>query len=201
MSKVLGIGLTVLLLAGLMAFALVPATGCQGPQGVPGPTGATGPTGPQGPVGPQGAVGPEGPGGPEGPAGPKGPQGPAGPTRQIVVSWDPDEFDGYGHLAAVEAKRSQKVYIKGAGFDPDDEVTLTISIGEDDIVLGKKVTVNDAGAFDVSRTIPKTAAYGPTSVKAWLNATISGDEVTKGDLQAAWPLDIVKSLQSLPSLP
>lgn len=92
----------------------------------------------------------------------------------------------------------QSIQIKGAGFDPDDSVMLTISIGEDDVVLGRKVTANDYGAFDVSRTIPEDVDYGATSMKAWLDADVSGDQVIEGDLQAVWPLDIVESLQSFP---
>jgi len=187
-AAILGLVLAVVLMASL--------AGCAGLQGM---QGIQGPEGPQGPRGPEGVQGPQGPEGVQGPQGPEGPQGPAGPTRQIVVTWDPEEFEAYGYFGAVEAKRSQTVRIKGAGFDPDDNVTLTIGVNGDDVVLGKKVTVNDDGAFEVSRTIPKNAPYAPTSVKAWLDATVSGDEVTKGDFQACWPLDIVKSLKSFPS--
>ena len=92
-----------------------------------------------------------------------------------------------------------KIRIKGAGFDPDDSVTLTISADGDDIVLGKKVTANDDGAFEVSRTLPKTLPYGPALVKAWLDTSMSGDEVVEGDLQACWPLNVVRTLESFPS--
>jgi len=173
---ILGLVLVVVLMAGL--------TGCTGLQGVQGPQGPEGPRGPQGEQGPQG---------------PEGPQGPAGPTRQIVVTWDTEEFEAYGYFGAVEAKRGQKIRIKGAGFDPDDSVTLTISADGDDIVLGKKVTANDDGAFEVSRTLPKTLPYGPALVKAWLDTSMSGDEVVEGDLQACWPLNVLRTLESFPS--
>ena len=191
--RFLSVGLTVLLMAALFTFA-----GCAGPEGA---TGASGPQGPQGPAGPQGAVGPTGPTGPEGPEGPKGPQGPAGPNRQIVVTWNPDDYEGYATFAAVEAKRSQSVRIIGAGFDPDDSITLTISIDEEDIVLGKKVTANEDGAFEAYRTINKTAAYAPTTIKAWLDVSVSDDEVIDVELQAVWPITVVKTLQALPPLP
>ena len=191
--KLLSVWLATMLIASLTALVLVPATGCTGPQGRTGPQGPQGIAGPQGPAGPQGLAGPTGP---QGPAGPKGPQGEAGPTRQIVVTGDPDEFGAYGYFAVVEAKRDQRIRIVGAGFDPEDSVT--ISIGRYDIVLVKEVTANNAGAFEVEKRIPSDVALGPTSVKAWLNASISGGEVISGDLQASWPLNIVRSLQTLP---
>ena len=187
---VLAISLMLILVAGLI--------GCTGPQGAAGGTGATGPTGParpQGPAGPQGIAGPQGPAGSKGPA---GIQGPAGPTCQIVVTWNPDDYNGYGHFAAVDVRRSQKVWIKGAGFDPDDSITLTINMYDVDTLLGKKVTVDETGAFAAYRTIPSKSAYAPTSVKAWINTTESGDEVIKGDLLAVWPLEIVQSFALLP---
>ncbi|MFC1929514.1 hypothetical protein ACFLW6_01405 [Chloroflexota bacterium] len=202
--KVLGIGLRILLLTGLVAVALVSALGCQplqglsGPAGPQGPQGVAGPQGLQGVAGPQGSTGVPGAAGPQGPAGTSGAQGPAGPTRHIVVTWDPDEFGGYGHFAAVDVERDQDVRIRGAGFDPYKRVTLTISIDEDEIILGRSITVNDDGAFEADRTIPDDADRGPTSVKAWLDVTESGDEVVDGDLQAVWALVIVRDLEAFP---
>ena len=133
--KVLGVGLAIMLIASLLALVLVPATGCTGAQGPAGSQGPAGAQGAQGPVGPQGPVGAQGPVGPQGPAGVKGPQGPVGPTRQIVVTWDSDEFGAYSYFAVIEAMRGQRIRIVGSGFDPDDSVT--ISIGRYDIVLVK----------------------------------------------------------------
>jgi hypothetical protein len=116
----------------------------------------------------------------------------------IVVTWDPNEFGGYGHFAAVDVERDQDVWIRGAGFDPDERVTLTISIDEDEIILGRSMSVNDDGAFEADRTIPDDADYGPTAIKAWLDVTESGDEVVDGDLQAVWPLVIVRDLEAFP---
>jgi hypothetical protein len=116
----------------------------------------------------------------------------------IVVTWDPDEFGGYGHFAAVDVERDQDVWIRGAGFDPDERVTLTISIDEDEIILGRSVSVNDDGAFEADRNIPDDADYGPTSIKAWLDVTESGDEVVDGNLQAVWPLMVVRDLEAFP---
>ena len=173
----------------VLAFTLVPVVGCAGP---PGPQGVTGPQGPAGPTGPQG------PAGPTGSQGPKGPAGTPGPTRQIVVTWDADEYGAYGYFAVVEAMPEQSIRLKGTGFAPDDSVMLTITIDEDDVVLGRRVTANDSGTFDVFRIIPDDVDYGATLVKAWLDADVSGDQVIEGDLQAVWPLDIVESLQSFP---
>jgi len=63
----------------------------------------------------------------------------------------------------------------------------------------KEVVANKCGAFEVEKKIPSDIALGGASVKAWLNATILDGEVTSGDLQASWPLNIVRSLQSFPS--
>ncbi len=187
---ILAISLILILVAGLI--------GCTGPQGAAGGTGATGPTGPDGPQGPAGPQGEDGPQGPAGSKGPAGIQGPTGPTCQIVVTWNTDEYNGYGHFAAVDVRRSQKVWIKGAGFDPDDSITLTFTMYDVDTLLGKKVAVNEAGSFAAYRTIPSKAAYEATSVKAWINTTESGDEVIKGDLQAVWPLEVVQTFALLP---
>ena len=75
---------------------------------------------------------------------------------------------------------------------------MTISICEDDIVLVEEVVANRCGAFEVYARIPRSTVigYGPVTVRAWLNAAISeDDEVTSGDLQATWPLDIVEELE------
>ena len=119
-----------------------------------------------------------------------------GPTRQIVITWDPVEYGGYGYFAATDVKRNQKIRILGAGFDPQDSITMII-IGTDDVVLGKKVTANDTGTFEAYRNIPKTVLYDqPTAVKAWLNSVISGDEVTRGELQATYPLRVLRTCES-----
>jgi len=182
--------------------ALILAISCTGPAGLQGEPGAMGPQGPAGPQGEPGAMGLQGPAGPQGPTGPqglRGLQGLPGPTRQIVVTRDYDEYGAYSYFAIVEAMRGQRIRIIGAGFELDDIVT--ISICKDDIVLVKEVDVNKCGAFEVSKRIPSDVSLGPVSVRAWLNASISGDEVIDGDLQACWPLNIVRSLESLPALP
>jgi hypothetical protein len=56
------------------------ATGAQGTAGLNGGPGAQGPSGATGPIGATGATGPAGPSGPTGPAGPAGPAGPTGPS-------------------------------------------------------------------------------------------------------------------------
>jgi hypothetical protein len=213
-SRVLGIGLTALLLVGLMAFALVPATGCQGPQGVPGPTG------PQGPAGPQGAEDPQGPEGPAGPKGATGPQGPAGPARQLVIGVenqvsnvtnvlkanydDPDDgLAGFSYVYEVRtdseyeynvvwrASRGQDVVILGANFPTDETAVITISEdGENRKWFSQQI--NDFGAFRANKTIPSWVNTNITvSVIAWVDLNGNGDlEEDKGELQACWPLYI-----------
>lgn len=179
----------------VLALVLIPAVSCAGPEGLQGPAGPAGAQGATGPTGPQGATGPTGPAGPEGPEGPEGaegPQGPPGPPRQIVVTWDPEDLAPWHNFAAVEVERHQSIRIKGAGFNYGDVVT--ISICRDNIVLVEEVVANRCGAFEAYATVP-SISYGPVSVRAWLNAVISDDEVTRGDLQASWPLDIVDELE------
>ena len=187
-----------LLITALLALVAIPVMSCVGPQGIegpPGPTGATGPTGPQG------ATGPTGPQGPEGTQGPEGPAGPPGPTRQIGVTWDPDELSPWHNFAVVEAQPRQDIRIKGSGFSYRD--IITISICENDIVLVEEVLANRCGAFETFARLPSSADIdeGPVTVRAWLNAVIEDGEVVSGDLQATWPLDIVDEIIIPPSWP
>lgn len=180
----------------ILALVLIPTVSCVGPQGVPGPTGPTGPQGATGPAGQAGPPGATGPAGPEGAEGPQGPQGPAGQPRQIVVTWDYEDLAPWHNFAAVEAEPRQSIRIKGSGFSYRDIVT--ISICENNIVLVEEVLANRCGAFEVYTQLPRgsVTGYGPVTLRAWLNAEISDDdEVTKGDLQATWPLDIVEELE------
>lgn len=172
----------------IISVILVLLTGCAGPAGLQGTAGPQGSVGPQGPAGPQGAAGPQGEQGPVGPEGSQGLQGPPGPTRQIVVTWDPDDWEPWSCLATVEVMPEQDVRIKGAGFDKGDDVT--ISICRDNMVWVEEITANSCGAFEKYTTVPDIS-LGPVTVRAWLNADIDGDEVVDGDLQACWPLDIV----------
>jgi len=171
----------------LMALVLVPVVGCAGPAG---------PQGPEGPVGPAGPAGPQGPAGPAGPAGPQGPQGDPGPTRQIVVTWDPQDYWGWSYFAVVEAMPGQSIRIKGACFDPGDIVIITIC--KDNLILVEEVIANDCGAFEVYAVVPRIP-LGPVSVRAWID--VDGDGIfEKGELQACWPLDIVEFLEIFPPL-
>ncbi len=173
----------------LLVCVLIAVTGCEDLQG------AKGPAGPPGQPGTTGSAGAPGATGPAGPEGPEGPQGPPGPPRQIVVTWDPEDLSPWHNFAIVEAEPRQSIRIKGSGFGYRDIVT--ISICEDDVVLVEEVVTNRCGAFEVYTEIPKSTVidYGPVTVRAWLNAEISGDdEVIKGDLQATWPLDFVEEL-------
>ena len=194
--KMFGKTFIVLVVATLILVPLFGCGGAAGPQGPPGPAGPLGPAGAPGSDGPAGEIGPTGPDGPEGPEGSAGPQGLPGPTRQIVVTWDPEDeiiyFGPMASLATVEAYPEQGIRIKGACFDPEDIVT--ISICEDNRVLVEEVEANDCGAFEVFVALPSASklSYGPVSVRAWLNASISLHKVKSGDLQCCWPLDIVE---------
>jgi len=111
-------------------------------------------------------------------------------VRQIVVTWDPDDsyiwFGPLSWLTTVEAYPGQAIRIKGAGFDPQEDVVITIC--EDDYPLVEAVA-NDCGAFEVFAVLPMppNISYGPVSVKAWVLNTETGLH----ELQACWPLDIV----------
>ena len=165
-----------------LAGVLILSAGCLSPQELQGPAGPTGPAGPAGLVGP---VGPEGP---------EGMQGEPGPTRQIVITWDSEDFAPWHNFAAVEVEPQQSIRIKGSGFEYRD--IITISICEDDIVLVAEVLANRCGAFEVYTSIPKSTEidYGPVTVRAWLNAEMEDGKVIMGDLQATWPLDIVPEI-------
>ena len=77
---ILGLALTMALVA------CAGSAGVAGPQGSAGPAGAAGPAGEQGEAGPAGAAGPAGPAGKTGPAGPDGAQGPPGQTGQSIAN-------------------------------------------------------------------------------------------------------------------
>jgi hypothetical protein len=188
----------ILIITSLLALVAIPVMSCVGPQGIEGPAGPTGATGP---TGPQGATGPAGPQGIEGAQGPAGPAGPPGPTRQIVVTWDPDELSPWHNFAVLEAQPRQDIRIKGSGFNYRD--IITISICENDIVLVEEVLANRCGAFETFARLPSSANIdeGPVTVRAWLNAVIEEGEVVSGDLQATWPLDIVDEIIIPPDWP
>ena len=125
--------------------------------------------------------------------GQKGAQGIPGPTRQIVVTWSTAQYGAYGYYGVIEAKAGQTIRILGAGFDPDDNVT--ISICQRNYILAKDVIVNNCGAFETSKKLPSDIGLGLITVRAWLNAIVSEDRVLGGDLQACWPLNIVSALK------
>lgn len=190
-SKILGARLIVVLMASIIALMLVPAASCapavvQGPRGLVGPQG---PTGPQGPVGPQG---PEGLQGPEGPEGPRGPVGAPGPTRQIVVGKEFEYGVGQVDFVAIwQAYIGDPVVVMGSGFPPD--ATVIITSCDTDRVWGEKVA-NSCGAFQLSVKIPsKVTTTKSISVKAWIDLDDDGElEEDAGELQACWPLRVLK---------
>jgi hypothetical protein len=81
----------------------------------------------------------------------------------------------------------QSVVIKGAGFEEGDEVTISIC---DDNYHWADATANSCGAFEIDTTVPVDVDTGPVTVRAWLNASVVDDEVTSGELMAAWPLEV-----------
>ena len=190
LSKIPGIILSIMFTGILIVLTLIPAMGCAELQG---PTGPQGPAGPQGMTGPPGPQGTTGPVGPEGFLGSKGAQGIPGPTRQIVATWSTVQYGAYGYYAVIEAKAGQRIRILGAGFDPEDSVT--ISICQRNYILVKDVIANECGAFETSEKLPSDISIGPITVRAWLNAIVSDDRVLGGDLQACWPLNIVTALK------
>jgi len=192
--------------------------GSAGPQGPEGPKGPAGPQGPAGPKGPEGPKGPAGPQGPAGPTGPTGPQGIPGVVAQLIIGVerqatvingvttgqydDPtDTLPGFTYVKEIEyettysynpvwrVSRGQLVYILGANFPSGDKVTFTI--GEDNRKWFTQ-TVNDFGAFYISKEIPSwvntNTAY---SVIAWIDVNNNGKlEATKDEIYASWPLYI-----------
>ena len=111
------------------------------------------------------------------------PSQPGSANATIVVTWDPNDPDHRPNspFAVVEAKRGQHVRIKGAGFDADNLVILTVC--DRNLMLGQAQT-NKCGAFTTVVTIPATAGPGVVSVRAWY----PGRETAV--LKASWPLDI-----------
>ena len=81
------------------------------------------------------------------------------------------------------------MYILGSNFPSGEKVTINITTTGDDR-LWTTATVNDFGAFRVSKEIPTwVSTSGPISVKAWIDLNGNGDfEEDEGELQACWPL-------------
>jgi len=192
--------ISLLLLIGTLVITLL--NGCAGSQGPEGPRGPEGPEGTQGPAGLQGIEGSEGPQGLAGPQGSEGPPGIQGPpgvsagTKQIVVTWDPAYYRGYARFAVTEALRQQSIRIRGTCFDT--EAIITITVGDNNVVLVDDVIPQSNGTFEVYGIIPFNLETGLTSVKAWVDADINGSTVTGGNLEACWPLSIVLSIDSYP---
>ncbi len=164
----------VLLLLLVFSLFIIPIASCKGDVGLTGPTGPAGPTGPTGPAGPVG------------PTGLTGPAGPVGPARQIVVTWNPNHpfftgHTGYCSFTTVEVEPYMPIRIKGAGFNPDDVILLTIC--ENDTILAEAIA-NDCGAFEVFATVP-VLPLGVVSIKAWVNDV----------MEAVWPVNIVEYIE------
>lgn len=206
----------------LAVFSILLISGCQGAQGIPGPKGDPGPSGSppskdeliilieevidenideiRGPAGPPG---PQGPAGEPGPVGEQGPPGTIEPTEQavslpqIVVTWDTEEYAAwgrhyYGYFAITAVSPKQNIRIMGAGFEPGN--ILTISIGQDNLILAEEVIANEYGMFEVYANVP-SIGLGLVSVRTWLNAVVSEEKVTNGDVVACWPLNVVETVK------
>jgi hypothetical protein len=109
-------------------------------------------------------------------------------NQSIVVTWEPKKYPFYGCFAVVEAQQGMPVRIKGAGFNPKEQVKITAC--EKDIPIGT-ATANACGAFEMHANLPASLPLGVISVKAWVGGV---GEV----LKAVWPLDIVKELPPFP---
>jgi len=191
--------------------------GPPGPEGPAGPRGLAGAPGPEGPAGPRGLAGATGS---QGPAGPQGPQGFPGPARQLVIGIEnqvsnvtnvltanyDDPADGlpgfyyvyevrtdseYEYNVIWRASRGQSVVILVANFPSDEATIVTISEDGDNREWFSQ-TVNEFGAFRVSKSIPSWVNTNTTvSVIAWIDHNGNGTlEEEKDELQACWPLYI-----------
>jgi hypothetical protein len=111
----------------------------------------------------------------------------------IVVTWDLDpeklkDFNYLNYYATVEAMPKMPIRVKGAGFDPEESVTITIC--QKNIGIAK-VVANSCGAFVTKKAnIPANLPFGVTSVKA----------MVKEIIRASWPLNIVEDLL-IPKVP
>ena len=119
----------------------------------------------------------------------------------ILVGWQPVKegpflpYGKWGCFAALAVQPSQPVVIKGAGFNPKEEVTIKVCFGEKDIPFVEKPLpiVNPCGAFDYAGKLPVSQLppgvnHVPTSVKAWVGK----------ELRAVCPINIVDKLPPLP---
>ena len=215
--KMLGKVFVGLTLVALLLALVLSCSGPAGPEGLPGPVG---PQGPQGAPGPQGTTGPEGPQGPQGPQGAQGPAGPPrqivvtwDPYHKYSDFGD-FYFGPFGFNAIVDVFPEQWLRIQGSGFGSGDKLVLTISEekhvldlwefhlqegshreGEYSDIEEDIAITNEDGAFKVFTYLPlvgeELSGYGPASLEAWLNASISEGRVVSGDLQATWPLNIM----------
>jgi len=187
----------------IIALIVVPLAACAGP---PGPSGAPGPMGPQGPAGAPGKQGPPGSEGAAGAAGPRGfpgedgEDGDLGPVAQLVVCMDWEEDGHWGFYPVCSAYPGQDLFILGACFPPDEEVTITIC---DTNCVWAEVETNDCGAFLILEIaiidmpdgeqlddLLEDYCYDVVSVRAWVDAEIDEGKVVDGELWANWPLFI-----------
>jgi len=156
----------------------------------------------------------------QGPAGPQGPRGLPGPARQLVIGVEQqisevsnivkgnyddlaDGLPGFSYVSDVQletqyeynviwtASRGQSVVILAANFPSDEKTIVTISEDGDNREWFSQ-TVNEFGAFRVSKSIPSWVNTKITvSVIAWVDLNGNGDlEEEEGELQACWPLYI-----------
>jgi hypothetical protein len=120
-------------------------------------------------------------------------------TPTIVVGWDRNQqpYGKWGCFAVLAVKQNMPVVIKGAGFNPKEEVKITFCFEGKEYPLGTAVA-NDCGAFDLITKVPaltlkpvlppKSPAPNPASVKAWIGKEPS----------AVWPLNVAEVLPQLP---
>jgi len=97
----------------------------------------------------------------------------------------------YEYNVIWRASRGQSVVILAANFPSDETTIVTISEDGDNREWFSQ-TVNEFGAFRVSKSIPSWVNTNITvSVIAWIDLNGNGNlEEEKGELQACWPLYI-----------